>query len=62
MNAVVCKECGLTIENKEPGTYYCENCAKEMIFFKIDAFCGSKPGEVYEHDDDHVDEDHNVIH
>jgi len=62
MNVTACKKCGLTIENKKPGTYYCENCSKDMKFFKVDAFCGGKPGELYDHDDDHKDGDHNVIH
>ncbi len=62
MNVIACKKCGLTIENKEPGSYYCENCSKNMKFFKVDAFCGGKPGELYDHNDNHKDGDHNVIH
>jgi len=50
MRVVGCKECGLTIENKDPGVYYCENCAKDMKFFTVQAFCGAKPNsELYEH-------------
>ncbi|MFX1357239.1 MAG: hypothetical protein ACFFA8_08120 [Promethearchaeota archaeon] len=52
MKVVMCKECGLSIENKEPGNYYCENCAKEMKFFQVQAFCGAKPdNELYEHNE-----------
>ncbi len=48
MNAVACKECGYSFENKEPGKFFCPNCSKEMKFLKIEAFCGAKPGELYE--------------
>ena len=49
MRVVACKEGGLTIENKDPGVYYCENFAKEMKFFTVQAFCGAKPdNELYE--------------
>lgn len=51
MKVIICKECGLTIENKKPGNYYCENCSKDMKFFKLEAFCGCKPGELYDDDD-----------
>jgi len=52
MNVVTCKDCGLTIENKYPGAYYCENCAKKMKFFKVQAFYGAKPdNELYEHEE-----------
>jgi anaerobic ribonucleoside-triphosphate reductase len=50
MKTVVCKECGYSIEKKDPGKYYCENCGKIKKFFIIEAFCGSKPNnELYEH-------------
>ena len=49
MNAIACKKCKFIIENKTPGTHYCETCAKEMTFFKIQAFCGAKPNELNEH-------------
>ena len=52
MKAIACKNCNSVIENKEPGTYYCETCAKEMKFFKIEAFFGAKPNELNEHDDE----------
>jgi hypothetical protein len=53
MKVVVCKECGFTIENKNPGKYFCENCSKEMKFFTIQAFCGAKPdNELYKHSKD----------
>jgi hypothetical protein len=49
MKAVVCKECGYSIENKDPGIYFCENCKKDSKFYMIQAFCGSKPdSELYE--------------
>ena len=52
MKVVACKECGLTIENKDPGVYYCENCSKDMKFFTVQALCGAKPdSELYEHED-----------
>lgn len=50
MNAVVCKECGYSFTDKAPDKYFCPNCAKEMKFMKIEAFCGAKPGELYEKD------------
>ena len=49
MKAIACKEYNLVIENKEPGTYNCENCNKELKFFKIEVFCGAKPNEFNEH-------------
>ena len=50
MSAVVCKECGYSFTDKESGKYYCPNCSKEMKFLKLEAFCGAKPGEIYEND------------
>ncbi len=50
MKAIVCKECGYSFENREPGYYHCPNCLKEMRFLKFEAFCGAKPGELYERD------------
>ena len=51
MKTVVCKDCGYSIEKKDPGEYYCENCGETKKFFMIEAFCGSKPdSELYEHD------------
>ncbi|MFW9951231.1 MAG: hypothetical protein ACFFKA_14015 [Candidatus Thorarchaeota archaeon] len=51
MNVIMCKECGFIIENKESGRFYCENCAKNMEFFKVRAFCGAKPdNDLYKHD------------
>ena len=50
MKAVVCKECGYSYDNKEPGVYYCPNCDKNINFFKLEAFCGAKPNELYEND------------
>lgn len=48
MNAIVCKECGYSFENKEPGKYFCPNWSKEMKFIKFEAFCGAKPNELHE--------------
>ena len=48
MNTVVCKECGYSFADKEPGTYFCLNCYRKMKFLKLEAFCGAKPGELYE--------------
>lgn len=52
MKAIACKKCNSVIESKEPGTYYCETCGKNMKFFKIEAFCGAKPNELNENDDE----------
>jgi len=46
MNTVVCKECGYSFADKEPGTYFCLNCYRKMKFLKLEAFCGAKPGEL----------------
>jgi len=46
MKAVICKECGYSIDDKETGTYYCPNCEKETKFYRVQAFCGSKPNEL----------------
>jgi rubrerythrin len=52
MKTVVCRECGFSIENNNPGEYYCENCGEIKKFFMIQAFCGSKPdNELYEQDE-----------
>jgi len=48
MKSVACKECGYSFDNKNPGTYYCPNCSKEMKFMKIEAFYRAKPVELYE--------------
>ena len=48
MKAVVCKECGFSYEDKEPGFHYCPNCSKDMKFMKFEAFCGAKPGELHQ--------------
>ena len=48
MNAIVCKECGYSIKNKESGMYFCPNCSKKMKFIKFEAFCGAKPNELHE--------------
>lgn len=47
----ICKKCGFTIENIDPGSYYCPQCKKEVQFYKLELFDGSKPGKIYEKDD-----------
>jgi len=52
MKAIVCKECGFSFQddNKEPGKYFCPNCAKDMKFIKFEAFCGAKPVDLELHE------------
>jgi len=50
MYYAICKECGYTFENKEPGYYYCPQCQKQMRFFKLELFDGVKPGKIHERD------------
>jgi rubrerythrin len=50
MKAVVCKECGYSYEDAEPGIDYCPNCSKEVKFINFEAFCGAKPGELHQRD------------
>jgi rubrerythrin len=45
---IICKNCGLSYENKEPGSYYCPQCQKVVEFFKLELFDGSKPGKIYD--------------
>jgi len=44
----ICKECGYTMENTDPGYYHCPQCKKEVKFYKLELFDGSKPGELYD--------------
>jgi uncharacterized Zn finger protein (UPF0148 family) len=30
---IICKECGLPLDEEEPGRYYCPNCKKYTEFF-----------------------------
>ncbi len=46
----VCKECGFTFENKEPGYYLCPQCKKRLKFLKLELFDGVKPSEIHEND------------
>ncbi|HEY0087421.1 MAG TPA: hypothetical protein VGB37_01180 [Candidatus Lokiarchaeia archaeon] len=49
MKIVVCKECGYSFnDNREPGEYYCSSCQKFATFYKLEVFCGAKPGVLYE--------------
>ncbi len=50
MNIVMCKDCGFSFKNKPEGSYDCPNCNKEVKFIKVEAFCGAKPNELYDHD------------
>ncbi|MFX1409284.1 MAG: hypothetical protein ACFFA6_02955 [Promethearchaeota archaeon] len=45
---VICKSCGFTIGNVDPGNYFCPQCKKEVKFYKLELFDGSKPGKLYE--------------
>lgn len=47
---IVCKECGFTVENKDPGYYYCPQCKKTLKFLKLELFEGVKPSEIHEND------------
>ena len=31
---LICKECGLSLDEEESGKYYCPNCKKYTEFFK----------------------------
>ncbi|MFW9822991.1 MAG: hypothetical protein ACFFE4_08660 [Candidatus Thorarchaeota archaeon] len=48
----VCKECGYSFKNKEPGIYFCPNCEKEKKFLKLELYDGVKPSEIHENDKD----------
>ncbi len=48
---IICKICGLSHENREPGTYYCPQCEEEVRFYKLELFDGSKPGDLYDLDE-----------
>jgi len=47
---IVCKECGFTVENKDPGYYYCPQCKINLKFLKLVLFDGVKPSEIHEND------------
>lgn len=40
---IIYKIGGLSHENHEPGIYYCPQCEKEVRFYKLELFDGSKP-------------------
>jgi rubrerythrin len=46
----ICKICGYSMENIESGNYYCPQCKKEVQFYRLELFDGSKPGKIYEKD------------
>jgi uncharacterized Zn finger protein (UPF0148 family) len=51
MNIVMCKECGMSYQDgRKSGDYYCPTCQKITKFYKLEAFCGAKPGELYKHE------------
>jgi uncharacterized Zn finger protein (UPF0148 family) len=33
---LICQECGLSLDEKEAGRYYCPNCKKYTEFFKME--------------------------
>ena len=45
-----CSNCKYIRDNTEPGNYTCPFCEKTVPFFKFEAFCGAKPGKIYETD------------
>ena len=47
---IICKICGLSFENAEPGMRYCVQCGKIVRFYKLQLFDGAKPGELYDSD------------
>ncbi len=47
----VCRECGFSYKNREPGKYFCPNCNKEMKFLKMELFDGVKPSEIHENNE-----------
>ena len=47
---IICKICGFSLENGVPGIYYCPQCEKEVRFYKLELFDGSKPGDLYDLD------------
>lgn len=48
MKWVICSNCKYVKHNAEPGTYKCPSCEQNVPFFKFEAFCGSKPGKIYD--------------
>jgi len=49
MRVVMCKECGHSFKDGRPsGEYFCPGCQKKKKFLKFEAFCGAKPGELYQ--------------
>ena len=46
----VCKECGFSFENREPGFYNCPQCKKLVKFLKLELFDGAEPSEIHEKD------------
>ncbi len=34
---LICKECGLSLDETEIGKYYCPNCQKYTEFFEFDS-------------------------
>jgi len=50
MKWAICSNCNHVLQNTHSGTYTCPSCQKTVPFFKFEAFCGAKPGKIYEKD------------
>lgn len=50
MKWAICSNCKHVLLNTPPGTYTCPSCQKTVPFFEFEAFCGAKPGKIYEKD------------
>jgi uncharacterized Zn finger protein (UPF0148 family) len=33
---LICENCGLSLDEEDPGRYYCPNCKKYTEFFKME--------------------------
>ncbi len=50
MKWAICSNCNHVLQNTPPGTYTCPSCQETVPFFKFEAFCGARPGKIYERD------------
>ena len=50
MKWVICSNCNHVLKDTFPSTYKRPSCQKTVQFFKFEAFCGAKPGKIYERD------------
>lgn len=48
MKWAICSNCNHVLKDTSPGNYMCPSCKETVPFFKFEAFCGAKPGKVYE--------------